>query len=306
MLVTVDEGICHEIIEAVREHTIPNDNEDSTLEGLSPAQTSDFYLLLVAICHQTQSLIGKVAGVEKRGWDYLRLKLLEACQDDSSILAVDEWRSFSSTRLEAIFADDALGTTLSDPERRCALIRNLGEVFAEQGWQQTYDLFSTTNGDVDLIIDSLATTRAYADPVRKKAYFFLGLIRNSSAFELSNFENVGAPVDYHEVRGHLRLGTVKLAAELHQQLLSGQPVSEDEDVAIRTGVHEAIRLIAEGLVISPMQLHYLFWNLFRNICTRSEPFCRTKCTTLPQRYSCLLYTSPSPRDRQKSRMPSSA
>ena len=26
----------------------------------------------------------------------------------------------------------------------------------------------------------------------------------------------------------------------------------------------------------------------------------------PNRYSCLLYTSPSPRDRQKSRMPSSA
>ena len=26
----------------------------------------------------------------------------------------------------------------------------------------------------------------------------------------------------------------------------------------------------------------------------------------PQRYTCLLYTSPSPRDRQKSRMPSSA
>ena len=27
---------------------------------------------------------------------------------------------------------------------------------------------------------------------------------------------------------------------------------------------------------------------------------------LPLRYACLLYTSPSPRDRQKSRMPSSA
>ena len=35
-------------------------------------------------------------------------------------------------------------------------------------------------------------------------------------------------------------------------------------------------------------------------------FNRATGTSTPNYYNCLLYTSPSPRDRQKSRMPSSA
>ena len=38
-----------------------------------------------------------------------------------------------------------------------------------------------------------------------------------------------------------------------------------------------------------------------------DPTCApTRSALMTGRYSCLLYTSPSPRDRQKSRMPSSA
>ena len=37
-----------------------------------------------------------------------------------------------------------------------------------------------------------------------------------------------------------------------------------------------------------------------------EPKTGARCTKLKMKRTCLLYTSPSPRDRQKSRMPSSA
>ena len=39
---------------------------------------------------------------------------------------------------------------------------------------------------------------------------------------------------------------------------------------------------------------------------RQWMFCRESLLELRQALACLLYTSPSPRDRQKSRMPSSA
>ena len=39
---------------------------------------------------------------------------------------------------------------------------------------------------------------------------------------------------------------------------------------------------------------------------QSEPISLEKATLQHTAYGCLLYTSPSPRDRQKSRMPSSA
>ena len=40
--------------------------------------------------------------------------------------------------------------------------------------------------------------------------------------------------------------------------------------------------------------------------TEEEYIARMDLTSLQQATTCLLYTSPSPRDRQKSRMPSSA
>ena len=57
-----------------------------------------------------------------------------------------------------------------------------------------------------------------------------------------------------------------------------------------------------------VQFFYLFNESLitraRNYC--ADTFMRSDCTHMIFLDSCLLYTSPSPRDRQKSRMPSSA
>lgn len=54
----------------------------------------------------------------------------------------------------------------------------------------------------------LAGIRAYRDPVRKKSSFLLELLRSQCGWQFVDVENLSAPVDYHEVRGHFRLGTV--------------------------------------------------------------------------------------------------
>lgn len=284
MFAHVDESLCQRIAARLKQFTIPEDTEDTSIEGLSPSQTSDFYLLLVGICHQTQTLKGTIGGEPKRGWDYLRLKLLAAATQAPDLLKVGSWNTFDVERLQQIMRDDVVGETLSDAAGRVGLIRDLGAVFMKHGWAGANELFEKSDRDAVRIMDSLAEAKAYNDPVRKKTYFYLGLVANAGAFELSNFDNVGAPVDYHEVRGHLRLGTVVLEPELREKLKGNRDVSESEDVAIRRSVHDAIVLIACELSITPMRLHYLFWNLFRNICDRENPFCRSKCSSLPARY----------------------
>ena len=132
---------------------------------------------------------------------------------------------------------------------------------------------------------------AYQGPVFKKTYFFLGLMSSCGIWQFVDPEHVGAPVDYHEVRGHLRLGTVEVQEpQLQMKLFNGEPVSEHEDVEIRSAVPEAIVQISEVRGgVNPMELHYLFWNVFRAICKRSAPLCHlAQGSDLPLRYSPLL------------------
>ena len=73
-------------------------------------------------------------------------------------------------------------------------------------------------------------------------------------------------------------------------MLNGNLVSEREDVAIRSAVHEAIGRISKihGRV-NPMELHYLFWNVFRSVCLRDQPLCHfARDSSLPARYVPLL------------------
>src|SRR5665213_218360 len=61
---------------------------------------------------------------------------------------------------------------------------------------------------------------------------------------------------------------------------------------IRIGKHISLEIDAETVEIANAKVEQACRNLLANLIMES--------------YSCLLYTSPSPRDRQKSRMPSSA
>ena len=91
-------------------------------------------------------------------------------------------------------------------------------------------------------------------------------MRNTGLWTYKDPENLGAPVDYHEVRGDLRIGTINVLDEsLKSKLLKGEPVTAEEDIALRGAVFNAIMFLSdETRLRNPSQLHYLFWNVFRN------------------------------------------
>jgi hypothetical protein len=295
--VEVNVESCERLALIIKNQSIPLDKEETSLPGFSRNEVGNFYLCLVAICHQTSPrgrppLEGTVHGEYKRGWDYLSARLEEVCRSNSTFLTPARWSEITGDDLVALFRDARFGARLTEPGRRAALIRDLGRVMLERGWEWAEELYRLSDARVATahpnLIELLAGFRAYRDPVKKKSYFFLSLMRNAGLWQYVDEELLGPPVDYHEMRGHLRLGTVVVNDEdLRRKLFEGTPVTAAEDVALRQSVHDAIMLISEltGLR-NPSRLHYLFWNVFRSCCSRESPHCLgcpPDCP-LPERY----------------------
>jgi hypothetical protein len=264
---------------------------------MSPEQIGNFYLLLVAICYQTSPrgkppLEGYVEGRHLRGWDYLSAKLEAASRNNPAVLSPAFWAHITEEQVREVFRDDTLGDRLSDPAGRALLIRDLGEQMLRRSWERAAQIYDASGGRIASgnpnLLSSLAQFRAYDDPVRKKSFFFLELMQNAGLWKYADPENLGAPIDYHEVRGHLRIGTVEvLDRELLVRIREGKEVTPEQDVCIRQAVYQALMLVSEysGLR-NPGQLHYLFWNVFRSCCTRENPHCDACPPTcrLPDRY----------------------
>ncbi len=295
---------CRKLAELIRSLDVPADREERSLSWMSREETGNLYLLLVAICHQTSPLgkprvEGTIEGKLLSGWDYLSAKLELAAYVDRKTLSPEFWAGMTASKLREIFFDTALGERLSDPEGRALLVVDLGRKMLTRSWNCADQIYAVASGRIgtgtDNLLELLAQFRAYDDPVRKKSFFFLGLMRNSGIWSYPDPQNLGAPVDYHEVRGHLRIGTVVIRdPELLRMLMSGDKVSREQDISIRNATHKAVMLIsAESGLQDPSRLHYLFWNVFRSCCTRKAPHCAScppDCA-LPARYVPLSISS---------------
>lgn len=296
--VLVDPVACERLARELADRPIPRDEETSALAGFSREEVGNFYLLLVAICHQTTPrggppLEGTVGGRHRRGWDYLSARLEAAARGDRTLLDPGRWARLEVGEFSGLFRDPVLGDRLGGPERRTALVRDLGRVMLGHGWRWLEDLYRScgrrvASGEPNLF-GRLAEFAAYRDPVRKKSCFLLALMRNAGLWSFVDDEELGPPVDYHEVRGHLRIGTVVVSDPgLQQRLLKGEPVTAEDDLAIRGAVYDAImRISALTGLRNPSRLHYLFWNVFRTHCRRHDPLCFAKAPSLPGRYQHL-------------------
>jgi hypothetical protein len=298
--VTVNLEVCRSLAGWLRSRAIPLDREESSPQEFSTEQISNFYFLLVAICHQTSPqgkppLEGSAGGRHLRGWDYLFAKFEEAARRDSIILSPDFWARITSDHLERVFRDERFGNRLSDSAGRALLLNDLGRIMVERSWKSANQIYDAAGGRIATgnpnLLGLLSQFRAYRDPVRKKVYVFLALMQSAGVWVYVDPEQLGAPVDYHEVRGHLRIGTVEIRdCDLRTKLLQGSEVTAEEDVGIRQAVQEALMMISEWSgVRNPSQLHYLFWNVFRSCCTRENSHCYScpSACSLPARYVSL-------------------
>lgn len=295
--VYVDAERCRSVAGRLRQLPVPDDREDTPIVGVARGHIDNFYLLIVAICHQTSprglpALVGDVNDEHLRGWDYLTARWAQAVQAEPDLLIPSRWRDVDEAFVRLTFRDRRHGDTLTNPGGRAALIRDLGLVMQRECWRALADLYKQADGRIlaghPNLFGLLSQFTAYRDPVRKKSNFLLALMKNSAGWRYKDEEHLGPPVDYHEVRGHLRLGTIVVRDSiLLRKLRKGTPVSLAEDIELRRATYDAVMYISDlsGLHDSS-RLHYLFWNIFRSDCTRSAPHCWAcpPSCPLPARY----------------------
>lgn len=297
--VRVNLRACRSVADVLRGHVIPVDREESELPHLERRLVPNFYFYVVGICHQTSPrgvppAEGTVAGKRRIGWDFLWSKFEEACLRDSMRLSPETWAGESRESFRNTFADDELGFRLTDLEGRVRLVRDMGKRLIEMGTASVQVLYERCKGRVRTatpnLLSELSRFEAYRDPVEKKSIFFLSLMRNTGLWEFIDPDRLEAPIDYHEIRGHVRIGTVEVVdAMLGEAIHLQKTVSEADDVAIRKATRDAIRIMAGDLGVTPSQAHYLFWNVFRSICLREAPKCVSPADAglLPERYRAL-------------------
>lgn len=294
--VLVDEQVCDLLGSIIRSLMIPQDEEQVSLSNWSKELVGNLYLAVVAICHQTSPrgrlpLEGSVKGQAFRGWDYLLHKFAQAAEERPDLISPAFWSNISADTLQRIFHDEVAGDRLSDPVGRASLLRDLGSKMMLRGWRHADDIYAASDHVISGpsgLLGLLSQFRAYDDPVKKKSLFFLALMRNSQVWTYRDNTSLGPPVDYHEIRGHLRLGTVRIVDEvLLRKVKAGTAVSADDDIDIRAATFSAIMRISERSGLQdPSRLHYFFWNVFRSICLRERPQCFSvyDASLLPERY----------------------
>lgn len=258
------------------------------------------YLVIVAICHQTSPigeriLQGVINGKERRGWDYLKEKFLLKANRDNHLTLPEFWQIMSPNQLSDLYSDNKYGLTLNRINERCYLINDLGRWLTRHDYQLVSEAFKSCNETIygdNGFIALLKKCEAYSDPLAKKALFFVTLAINECHWFVRDPQNLLSPIDYHELRGHLRIGTVTINDPiLTQKLQFPLPITQSEDLLLREAVQRVNDWIASETGISNSVLHYLFWNVFRNCCSRSSQdshctMCSDKCM-LPKRYKNL-------------------
>ena len=185
--------------------------------------------------------------------------------------------TLSCDRLERALAPAAQTAALFGASSRVSLINDLGHRMTCAGYSSFEKLYDAVNDrccGTPSIILFLKCTEAYFDPVEKKARLLVGLLRDAHGWEFDGARELGAPVDYHEIRGHLRIGTVVINDSVLNQKVEADCVSGSDDNLIRAAVSTAIETIARYTEDSdPLRIHYVLWKYFRVICRRYEPSC---------------------------------
>jgi hypothetical protein len=268
---------CNDVAGALQRMRLPDTLVRQPLPWSDRATVGNFNLILVAICHQTQRISGTVDGQWCRGWDYLERKLEEHSRRNPRFLEMPNLATLSPDELNAAFAPSPQSAVFHDVKERTALITGIGSHMLRGGFWSLQDLCKSVDyrcmGE-NSIISFLRSTDAYSDPNEKKIRLLIGLLRDAHGWTFKDAHKLGAPIDYHEIRGHLRIGTVVVRDLAIKSRFQSDTLTGNDDLLVRAAISEAVVAITRHLPgHDALQVHYILWNFFRAGCRRHKPVC---------------------------------
>lgn len=289
-----------EICNLINSFDVPNELESAphTTSWLGNNKTlANAYFAIVAICHQTTPIgeritEGYIGKNKKTGWDYLKEKYLEKATVDPNWTSPKFWQKLTPDNLSDLYNDSSTGLTLNRINERTYLLNDLGNKIISDDFLFIEDAFiqyGKSIGNEKGFFKYIDSFDAYKDPLKKKGFFFLSIAINECGWKANDPENLLSPIDYHELRGHLRIGTITLGDNSFKGKIQwGLPLTTEEDIILRKCAQTINNLISQKTSISNSKIHYLLWNIFRNCCQRDSDNCHCeRCSldcNLPDNY----------------------
>ncbi|MBZ5535588.1 MAG: hypothetical protein LAO31_06500 [Acidobacteriia bacterium] len=268
------------LVEILRISDLPSEEDrptHPTRDSQGALLLANSYFALVSICHQTsplgeRRLEGIVDNVKLAGWDYLEGKFRWKIREEPQWASPEFWRALRPLDLSGLYEDPVFGKTLNRVNERALLLNDLGQRLMERGHSNVGESFDECRGIIggdSGFLAFLKTFEAYKDPVMKKAHLFLAIMVRELGWAIQDPENLRSPVDYHEMRGHLRMGTLLIQDQrLASKVQRGLTLTEEEDCEIRSKIQAVNTFISNQTGLRVSVVHSLFWNLFRSCCHR--------------------------------------
>jgi hypothetical protein len=233
------------------------------------------FLYVSAICHQTETLKGNLAGQQQRGWDYLMGKFVETGRTCPRVLAPDSIKDITAEDLQSIVSDsgDASTSTLSRAEERAYFLRDVARLLITDYESNPIFLYGngTLGGNSGLYSRMTQFSAFGEDPMMEKATVYFMLMQKSGLWQPFNDPQELRPMpDYHKMRLFLRTGCIKCNdREVDKKLKAKirQEVTVDNELWGATA--EAYRKILEYSEKDFFELEVLLWSFTRSFCYHS-------------------------------------
>ncbi len=234
------------------------------------------YLFAAGICHQTYTLYHPEKDIY--GWDFMEYAFIKMLKNNSPLLntAYLSQTNESEIKKELITAfaydEKAQKCNLDRLEERARMLKEMGTWLQTEFdgnailfRQQTKDkLFNNGKG----YYEALSKLEAFADPLRKKATFFLKLARDAEVLNIEDSNKLIPIMDYHMQRVLLRTGAIEVHDKnLYNKLVKRESVDSDKEV--REAAIESMKIITNEAKQDLLVMNDYFWTLGRSCCNNT-------------------------------------
>jgi len=285
-LISIDHEACSRIASLVDKSVVREYKLDLKDENYYPPENTGlretimYFLVMVAMDHRLsrpgREYRAVVEGRVYRGADLLyKLGSLMLRRNPGFFKPENLMRINEKSVLEWLSAGEA---SPPDPGVRAELLRDIGLKLTRIYEGDVLRIIKP--GEIELrcgvgdgVLDKLKIFKAYMDPVEKKSHLLIKFLEARGLVRVRDYWRKRVPVDNHVTRIALRTGIVRVSGSLLDKIVSGEEVSLEEDVLVRTCIREAWHKVAVEAGVDDYVLDDFLWSFGRKYCVRGKARC---------------------------------
>lgn len=232
----------------------------------------NYVFFLVAIDHRTHPLPKRFEGVigEKfyRGSDLLFALARKAQKGEFDLFTAKRMVKVAEEDIARIFSIGDV--TIKNPAERAMLLRDCARKLIDHHAADIKNLLMVSEGylirqDEMGVLQQLKKFKAYKDPLMKKSFLLVKILRRQGYLQPVDIENLSFPVDNILIEVAIRGGLLKIPERLEDKISKGIQLSADETESLRKATREVFEIVSRESRVPPDVLDDLIWNFGREM-----------------------------------------